>query len=103
MGTQWTRRNLLALRHRLPRRREAIKLAFLGAACTLQAVGSAHASGIPFATDRPRTWQFSSDFVCTYDSFGQNLELNHDIRACDSHGTQVAEPGTTIFVRISHC
>jgi hypothetical protein len=42
----------------------------LGAACSMTPPDEAHASGIPFATDRPQTWQFSSDFEGTYDSFG---------------------------------
>jgi len=52
------------------RRRHACAIAMLGAACSMTPPDEAHASGIPFATDRPQTWQFSSDFEGTYDSFG---------------------------------
>jgi len=101
MGTQQTQSSIPPLRHRLRRRREAMMLALLGATCTLLPVGLAHASGIPFATDRPQTWQFSSDFEGTYDSFGQNIEWNHDNRTFDSHGSQTAGPGTNTFVGLS--
>lgn len=101
MGIQQTQSSIRPLRHRLRRRREAMMLALLGTTCTLLPAALAHASGIPFATDRPQTWQFSSDFEGTYDSFGQNIEWNHDSRAFDSHGNQVAGPGTNTFVGLS--
>jgi hypothetical protein len=101
MGIQQTRNSIRPLRHRLRRRREAMMLALLGTTCTLLPAALAHASGIPFATDRPQTWQFSSDFEGTYDSFGQNIEWNRDNRAFDSQGNQTAGPGTNTFVGLS--
>jgi len=61
----------------------------------------AQAAGIPFATDRPQSWQFSSDFDEAYSSFGQNLQWNDDSRAYDSQGHRVAGAGTDTFVGLS--
>jgi hypothetical protein len=106
MATQWTRSSMLALRHRLRRLRAAMMLAMLGVTCTVLPAGSAHASGLPFATGRPQTWQFSSDFEGTYDSLGQNLEWNHDSRAFDLHGNHQYHahqrtPGAGMALRVS--
>jgi hypothetical protein len=83
------------------RRRESVMSALIGAACTMLPAVSAVASGIPFAIDRPQTWQFSSDFEEPYSSFGQNFEWNHDSRAFNSQGNQVAGPGTNTYVGLS--
>ncbi|GAB7541768.1 hypothetical protein [Cupriavidus sp. 8B] len=61
----------------------------------------AGAAGIPFATNRPQTWQFSSDFTEPYSSFGQNLQWNNDTRTWDSQGYRVASAGTDTFVGLS--
>jgi hypothetical protein len=105
MATRWTRSSILALQHRL-QRREAMMLAIPGVTCAPRPVGPAHASGLPVATDRPQTGQFSSVFEGTYDSFGQNLEWNHDSRAFDSHGNHPylahqCTPGAGMPLRVS--
>ncbi|SAL82184.1 hypothetical protein AWB68_06418 [Caballeronia choica] len=101
MKTPKAKRRIARFKHTSRRQRATLMIALASSACTLLPMPSAQASGIPFATDRPQTWQFSSDFEGTYDSFGQNLEWNHDNRAFDSHGNQVAGPGTNTFVGLS--
>jgi hypothetical protein len=83
------------------RRSRRVAGAVVGAACTMLPILPATASVIPFATDRPQTWQFSSDFDEPYSSFGQNVQWNHDSRAFDANGNQVAGPGTNTFVGLS--
>ncbi|PTU00420.1 transporter, partial [Pseudomonas sp. HMWF031] len=46
----------------------------------------AQASGIPYASNRPQSFQFSSDFTEPYNSVGQEFEYNNDRKRFDDHG-----------------
>jgi hypothetical protein len=72
------------------------------AACLLgSAAGTAHAGGIPFAGNRPQSFQFSTDFKDPYDSFGQYLQYNDDKRAFNSAGDKVPGSGGETIVGLS--
>lgn len=59
------------------------------------------ASGIPFAGNRPQSFQFSSEFTESYDSFGQYLQWNNDRRRFDDDGDEVRGSGTDTYVGLS--
>lgn len=62
---------------------------------------TAHASGIPFAGNRPESFEFSTNFKEAYDSFGQYVQWNRDDRAFDAHGDKVAGSGGDTVVGLS--
>jgi hypothetical protein len=62
---------------------------------------TAQASGIPFAGNRPESYEFPLDYKESYDSFGQFLQFNADNKSFDSNGKSVAGPGTETFVGLS--
>ncbi|MFC3111311.1 transporter [Undibacterium arcticum] len=70
-------------------------LGFVGAAT------DASAGGIPFAGNRPQSFQFSTDFKDPYDSFGQEAEWNNDRKVFDSSGKKAAGTGGDTFVGLS--
>jgi hypothetical protein len=61
----------------------------------------AQASGIPYAGNRPESFEFSTDFKESYDSFGQFVQWNRDGRAFDAKGDKVAGPGGDTAVGLS--
>jgi hypothetical protein len=61
----------------------------------------ARASGIPFAGNRPESFEFSANFKDSYDSFGQFVQWNQDGRAFDVNGNKVAGPGGNTAVGLS--
>ena len=64
-------------------------------------MASAQASGIPFAGNRPESFEFSTSFKEAYDSFGQYLQWNRDDRAFDARGDKVAGSGGDTVVGLS--
>ncbi|MFC5698572.1 transporter [Pseudomonas sp. GCM10022186] len=62
---------------------------------------NAQASGIPFAGNRPQSFQFSSDFTEPYDSFGQYVQWNDDSKRFDDDGDKVDGSGTDTYVGLS--
>ncbi|WP_166361983.1 transporter [Pseudomonas akapageensis] len=62
---------------------------------------SAQASGIPYASNRPQSFQFSSDFTEPYNSVGQEFEWNDDRKRFDDHGDKVDGPGTDTYVGLT--
>jgi hypothetical protein len=82
----------------------AINMAGLGL-CVLGAslypTDKAQASGIPFASNRPQSFQFSSDFTEPYNSVGQEFEYNDDRKRFDDHGNKVAGSNTDTFVGLT--
>lgn len=65
------------------------------------AAASTHASGIPFAGNRPQSFQFSTAFKDPYDSFGQYLQVNDDKKAYDNAGNKVGGSGGDTVVGLS--
>lgn len=65
------------------------------------AFGDATAGGIPFAGNRPQSYEFPIDYKEPYDSFGQFLQWNNDRESFDNAGNKVAGPGTSTFVGLS--
>ncbi|WP_280289063.1 transporter [Pseudomonas sp. BN417] len=61
----------------------------------------AQASGIPFAGNRPQSFQFSSDFTEPYNSFGQYVQWNDDSKRFDDDGDKVKGSGTDTYVGLS--
>lgn len=59
------------------------------------------AAGIPYAGNRPQSFQFSSEFTDSYNSFGQYLQWNDDSRRFDDDGREVAGSGTDTYVGLS--
>lgn len=75
---------------------------FMLAAITLGgACHAAHAGGIPFAGNRPQSFQFSTDFKDPYDSFGQYLQFNDDSKAFNNAGDKVKGSDGETFVGLS--
>ncbi|WP_338923181.1 transporter [Pseudomonas silesiensis] len=61
----------------------------------------AQASGIPFASNRPQSFQFSSDFTEPYNSVGQEFQYNDDRKRFDDHGNKVDGSNTDTFVGLT--
>ena len=80
---------------------ERCTLALIGATCALLLDARRTLRAFRSRPTARRPGSSARDFEGTYDSFGQNLEWNHDNRAFDSHGNQVAGPGTNTFVGLS--
>lgn len=70
-------------------------------AALLCAAFDASAGGIPFAGNRPQSFQFSSAFTDPYDSFGQYVQANDDSRAFNSAGQKVDGSGGQTYVGLS--
>lgn len=70
-------------------------------AALLCATFDATASGIPFAGNRPQSFQFSTDFKDPYDSFGQYVQANDDGRAFNNAGQKVDGGGGQTYVGLS--
>lgn len=77
----------------------SLGLCMLGA--TLCSIDYAQASGIPFASDRPQSFQFSSAFTESYNSVGQEFEYNDDSKRFDDHGNKVTGPKTDTTVGLT--
>lgn len=75
---------------------------FMLAAITLAGVSQAsHAGGIPFAGNRPESFEFSTKFTDSYDSFGQFIQYNDDAKAFNNAGDKVGSSGGNTFVGLS--
>jgi hypothetical protein len=61
----------------------------------------AFAGGIPFAGNRPQSYEFPLDYKEPYDSFGQFIQYNDDRKAFNNNGDKVSGPGTDTFVGLS--
>ncbi|MGE8065298.1 transporter [Pseudomonas sp. NPDC089569] len=88
--------------------RAAVSLAMNMAGLGLCAVGAClypadnvKASGIPYASNRPQSFQFSSDFTEPYNSVGQEFEYNDDSKRFDDHGNKVTGSKTDTYVGLT--
>jgi hypothetical protein len=70
------------------------------AVAVLAGSGNAGASGIPFAGNRPQSFEFPIDYTESYNSFGQFVQYNEDNRHFDNTGDKVPGSGHT-FVGLS--
>lgn len=70
------------------------------AAATLAATPS-FAGGIPFAGNRPQSFEFPLDYTDTYHSFGQFLQITDDDRRFDADGNKRAGFGGHSVVGLS--
>lgn len=96
-GTAFAQKRRFAARAPIsPRVAAATAIAVLG--CCAATV---HASGIPFAGNRPESFEFSTDFKEPYDSFGQYLQWNRDDRRFDAAGNKRPGPGGDTVVGLS--
>jgi hypothetical protein len=73
----------------------------LALAALLCASFDATAGGIPFAGNRPQSYQFSTNFRDPYDSFGQFIQANDDSRAFNDKGEKVDGSGGQTYVGLS--
>ena len=71
------------------------------AIAALAGSGAAEASGIPFAGNRPQSFEFPIDYTESYNSFGQFVQYNDDNRQFDSAGNKVAGSGGHTVVGLS--
>jgi hypothetical protein len=73
----------------------------LAIAALLGAAFDATAGGIPYAGNRPQSFQFSTEFKESYDSFGQYIQANDDSRAFNNAGQKVDGGGGQTYVGLS--
>jgi len=74
------------------------------AACATAALagsGAASAGGIPFAGNRPQSYEFPLDYAEPYNSFGQFVQYNVDSRRFDANGDKAAGSGGHTIVGLS--
>lgn len=74
---------------------------FALAAAMLAAAHPAWSGGIPFAGNRPESFEFSTQFTDPYDSFGQYLQYNDDNKAFNDAGAKVKGSGGETVVGLS--
>src|SRR5436309_143391 len=86
-----------------PRRKNILGLAVsMGVSLCAQCFAlETQAGGIPFAGNRPESFEFPIDWTESYDSFGQFLQWNNDRRSFNANGNRVSGPGTHTFVGLS--
>lgn len=96
-------RDLFAQTPELPEPYLFLPLLLKTAAVTLLGLSApaTHASGIPFSGNRPESFEFSTNFKESYDSFGQYLQLNGNGRVFNASGDKVDGPGGQTIVGLS--
>jgi hypothetical protein len=74
--------------------------ALLATGC-MAAAGTACAGGIPFAGNRPQSFEFPLDYAEPYNSVGQFVQYTHDKRVFDADGNKVDGNGGHTFVGLT--